>query len=160
GYIELYLAFRRLTLLESTLKEINERLDTKITMNQVKSWKLKLLRMIPELRESWKKIRALSHQTAITGVVINSMNYELNLEECTKKEAFQIKQKALTIAREFIQTTKARHIKNIEMWARAICLKAIRDIKPSRTNVAFPSLNTGIRKVIDNKKWQLDKLLG
>ncbi len=159
GFIELYLTFRGLTLLESTLKEINRSLSTNLNKNDVRRWKLKLLRMIPDLRDNWKKIRAPTHQTAIITSVVRIMNQELQLTKCTKNEIFEIKKTALTIAQTFALQPKARYIKNIEIWARAICIKSIRQCKPKYRCLAFPELPQKTQKVIENKRWQLDKLL-
>lgn len=159
GFIELYLTFRGLTLLESTLKEINRSLYANLNKNDVRRWKLKLLRMIPELRDNWKKIRAQNHQTAIIVSVVQIMNQELHLTKYTKNEIFEIKKTALTIARTFALQPKTRYIKNIETWARAICIKSLRQCKPKYPCLAFPRLSPKTHKVIENKRWQLDKLL-
>ena len=159
GYIELYLAFRGLTILNSTLEEINSSLCINLTKNSVRSWKMKLLRLIPELREQWKRIRAPTHQTAIIAAVVRIMNQELDLYTLTSKESFNVKQTALQIARKFIHSPKARHVKNVEVWAYAICLKALKDCYPKYSCYAFPNHFLKVQKVIENKRWQLDKLL-
>jgi hypothetical protein len=159
GYIELYLAFRGLTILDSTLQEINIRLSAYITKNNVRTWKIKLLQIIPELREHWKKIRAPTHQTAIIAAVIQVMNgKEFVLTNCPKKEIFTIKHMALTIARKFTRDPKARHVKNTEVWARAICLKALRDCIPKYPCITFQNQPINVQKVIENKRRQLDRL--
>ena len=158
GYIELYLAFRGLTILNSTIEEINSSLGINLTKNSVRSWKMKLLRLIPELREQWKRIRAPTHQTAIIAAVVQIMNQELMLSTCTKEEVFTIKQKSLKNAQKFAINPKARHIKNVEVWAYAICLKALKDCYPNLC-YAFPNHSIKVQKVIENKRWQLDKLL-
>ncbi len=159
GYIELYLAFRGLTILNSTLEEINSSLCINLTKNSVRSWKMKLLRLIPELREQWKRIRAPTHQTAIIAAVVQIMNQELMLSTCTKDEIFTIKSMALENARKFAINPKARHVKNVEVWAFAICLKALKDCYPKYSCYAFLNHSLKVQKVIENKRWQLDKLL-
>ncbi len=159
GYIELYLTFRGLTLLDSTLEEINHYLHIDINKNDVRSWKLKLIRIIPGLQGQWIKIRARNHQAAIISTVVQIMNKELVLENCTKKEIFHVKQTALFIARKFIRTEKARYVKKPEVWARAIATKALYQILPSYPCFTFPHLSPNARKVIENKRWQLDQLL-
>ncbi|MHA1966425.1 MAG: hypothetical protein ACW964_01360 [Candidatus Hodarchaeales archaeon] len=159
GFIELYLTFRGLTLLESTIDEINKSLYTNLSKNDIRKWKIKLLRIIPELRANWKKIRAPTHQTAIISSVVQIMNQELSLTNCSQQEIFEIKQSALTIARIFALKPKAKFIKNIETWARAICIKALQECKPKYPCLAFPRLSQKTLKVIENKRWQLDKLL-
>ncbi|MFX0087762.1 MAG: hypothetical protein ACFFAU_19075, partial [Candidatus Hodarchaeota archaeon] len=110
-------------------------------------------------KDHWKKIRAPAHQTAIIAVVIDMMNKELILNNCTKKEIFIIKHKALNIARKFVYYSKGRNIKNTEVWARAICLKAVRDCIPKYSCFLFPNQSINEQKVIKYKRWQLDLLI-
>ncbi|MFX0150023.1 MAG: hypothetical protein ACFFAJ_04525, partial [Candidatus Hodarchaeota archaeon] len=131
SYIELYLTFRRLTLHDSTLAEINKSLEVSITKSEVRSWKLKLLRIIPGLKEEWIRVRYQSHQAVIISTVVQIMNLELNLDKCSKEIIFKIKQEVIRFARVFAKTSRAKHIKKPEMWARAICLKALRTIVPN-----------------------------
>ncbi|MFX0013997.1 MAG: hypothetical protein ACFE98_05355 [Candidatus Hermodarchaeota archaeon] len=160
GFIELYLTFRGLTILDSTLDEINDFFALDITKNEVRTWKLKLLRIIPELRAQWVKIRAQTHQSAIFSSVVQVMNKEMVLNESySKEDAFLVKQTCLKLAQEFTVTTKARHIKKPEIWARAICVKAVREILPDFSTFPIPNLSIKNQKVIENKKWQLDKIL-
>ncbi|MFX0184548.1 MAG: hypothetical protein ACFE95_15815 [Candidatus Hodarchaeota archaeon] len=159
GYIELYLTFRGLTLLDSTLTEINNSTGVSLTKNEVRSWKLKLLRIIPGLKEEWIKVRYQSHQTAIVSTVVQIMNQELKLKNCTKEEIFQIKQEVIKSALAFAKTNRARHAKKPEMWARAICLKALRITIPNYSFKPFPDLPGNIQKIIENKRWQLDQIL-
>ena len=123
---------------------------------------MKILRLIPELREQWKKIRAPTHQTAIIAAVIKVMNQELMLSTCTKEEIFTIKQMALENARKFAINPKSRHVKNVEIWAQAVCVKALRDsnhIEGKDLDQFFPKLPSNILKTISNKRWQLNTLL-
>jgi hypothetical protein len=159
GYIELYLTFRGLTLLDSTLMEINRYLHVDINKNDVRAWKLKLIRIIPGLQDRWVKIRARNHQAAIISTVVHIMNKDLELKDCTKEEVFRVKQTALIIARKFIKTDKARYVKKPEVWARAIITKAVYQTLKNYPSFAFPHLSTNIRKVIENKRWQLDRLI-
>ena len=160
GYIELYLAFRGLSLLESTLDEINKTLRIDISMCKVRKWKLKLVRLIPGLLENYKTIAKKTQRTSLVSTVVHVMNKELCLHDSTKKETFMIKQKALQIAKNFSLSQKARHIKKPEVWARAICYKAIKEIAPSFTDFPFPNKLLSTRKVIENKKWLLDQIVG
>ena len=77
GYIDLYLTFRGLTLLDSTLQEINSTLSISLSQANVRSWKLKLIRIIPDVQESWVKIRKQNHQIAFVSTVTQVMNREL-----------------------------------------------------------------------------------
>ncbi|MFX0085311.1 MAG: hypothetical protein ACFFAU_06530 [Candidatus Hodarchaeota archaeon] len=159
GYIELYLAFRGLTLLESTLYEINSIYNLKFTMNSIRTWKMKLLRIIPGLLEQYKRIMIKTSQSSILNTVIHVMNHELVLNGCNKQEIFTVKQRALFLAKRFSKTRKARMTKKIEIWTQAICLKALKDVLPSHKLFPFPSQYDNMQKVLENKRWQLDKLL-
>ena len=159
GYIELYLTFRGLTLLDSTLFEISISQNVTISKDEVRSWKLKLLRITPGLREQWVKVRAHTHQTALFFTVIHVMNKELDLKDCSTEEIFLIKQACLRIARKFIPSEKARHIKKPEAWARAICFKAVYETFPDAPFIPFPHLPSNTLKVLENKKWQLDQVV-
>ncbi len=159
GYIELYLAFRGLTLLESTLGEINSVYNLNLTVNSIRTWKMKLLRVIPGLLEQYKRIMKKTSQSSILNAVILVMNNELILKGCTKQEIFIVKQRALSLAKGFSNTRKARMTKKIEIWAQAICLKALKDVQPSCKLFPFPSQYENMQKLLENKRWQLDKLL-
>ena len=149
-------------MLKSTLEEINTSLRVNLTKNDVRFWKMKILRFFPAILKQWKKIRAPSHQTALIGAVIRIMNQELVLYTLTPKESFKVKQTALQIARKFIHSPKARGVKNIEVWAQAVCAKALRDCGHTKGNdfeLFFPKLPPNVLKTISNKRWQLDTLL-
>ncbi len=159
GFIELYLNFRGLTILSSTLEEINFSLGLSITKNEIRGWKIKLLRINPDVKEQWIRIRAKKHKSTILSTVLRIMNYEMSFNNCTKQEIFNIKQKAIMIARKYSSTPNAKYVKKPEVWGRAICVKAVREtIKEIRHNL-FPDLSEKSIKVIENKRWQLDQLL-
>ncbi|MFW9903441.1 MAG: hypothetical protein ACFFFH_03850 [Candidatus Thorarchaeota archaeon] len=160
GFIELYLTFRGLTILDSTLDEINSFFDVIITKNDVRSWKLKILRIYPKLRKQWIQIRAQTHQSTLVSTVVRIMNKEMELDDTFSKEkVFMTKQACLRIAREFISTEKARFIKKPEVWARAICVKAVREVFSDQSSFPFPHLAIKTQKVIENKRWQLDQVI-
>ncbi len=160
GFIELYLTFRGLTLLDSTLDEINHFFDVTTTKNEVRTWKLKLLRIYPRLRKQWTRIRAQTHQSAFVSTVVQVMNKEIKLNDnYSKKKIFLIKQACLRISREFISTQKARFIKKPEVWARAICVKAVREVLPDHSDFPLPHLAIKTQKVIENKRWQIDQVI-
>jgi hypothetical protein len=150
---------RGLTILDSTLTEINTALSTTITKDEIRRWKLRLLRLIPSLREKWVKISKQTHQTALFTTVVHIMNTEVSFSQCPPEDVFHIKQACLLLARDFSQTTKARHIKKPEVWARAICLKALREKVPDHP-FPFPHLPSNTEKVIEHKRWQLDQVEG
>jgi hypothetical protein len=158
GLIELYLSFRGLTILDSTLLDINCSLGVSCTKYGIRSWKLKFLRIVPTLRKQWVKIRERTHQSAIFTTVVHIMNTELVLSSCADSEVFHVKQTALRIAKNFATNKKARHIKNPEVWARAVCLKALRDVLPNHLHFPFPLLSKKALKNLENKRWQLDQL--
>ncbi|UCE13808.1 MAG: hypothetical protein JSV04_01210 [Candidatus Heimdallarchaeota archaeon] len=159
GYIELYLAFRGLTLLDSTLEEINTSFQLEITKNIVRHWKLRLLRIIPSLREEWIRVRSQTQQSAMFATVVKVMNSELVVNGCSKRQLFDLKQACLQLVRQFVTTSKARHIKNPEGWARAICVKAVREVLPEYPDFPFPHLPKKSQKVINHKRWQIDQIL-
>ncbi|MHA1969513.1 MAG: hypothetical protein ACW964_17160 [Candidatus Hodarchaeales archaeon] len=88
------------------------------------------------------------------------MNTEMVLsEEWTKREIFQIKHTCVKLAQQFCQLRKRfYHFKKGEVWARSLCLKAVREVKEGYPVVLlFPTFNTNVLKTIENKRWHLDK---
>jgi hypothetical protein len=160
GYIELYLAFRGLSMLDSTLDEINKAFGVNISMCEVRKWKLKLVRLIPGLLENYKNIAKKTQRTSLVSTVIHIMNKELYLPNSSKNETFMIKQRALQIVKAFSHSQKARYIKKPEVWARAICYKAVKEITLSSKDFPFSNNLLKAKKVIENKKWQLDQVIG
>ncbi|MHA1969747.1 MAG: hypothetical protein ACW964_18370 [Candidatus Hodarchaeales archaeon] len=108
GFIELYLAFRGLTLLDSILDEINSSFCLSISKNDIRYWKMKILRIFPDVKKQWIKIRARTHQLTILSAVVDIMNKEMLLEEYSKQEVFAIKRKALNIAKKFTVRPESR----------------------------------------------------
>ncbi|MFX0124386.1 MAG: hypothetical protein ACFFAE_12160 [Candidatus Hodarchaeota archaeon] len=160
GFIDLYLTFRGLTLLDSTLDEVNQFFDLAISKNEVRTWKLKLLRIYPKLRKQWTQIRAQTHQSAFFSTVVLVMNKEMKLtDNHSNEKIFLIKQACLRIARKFISTQKALFIKKPEVWARAICVKACREVLQDQSSFPFPHIPNKTQKVIENKRWQLDQVI-
>ncbi|MHA2073505.1 MAG: hypothetical protein ACW97X_02710 [Candidatus Hodarchaeales archaeon] len=159
GFIELYLAFRGLTLLDSILDEINSSFCLSISKNDIRYWKMKILRIFPDVKKQWIKIRARTHQLAILSAVVDIMNKEMLLEEYSKQEVFAIKRKALNIAKKFTVRPESKHMKKPEIWARAICLKSFKGIDPKSRVFPFNEMSEKAQKVIENKRWQLDRLL-
>ncbi len=159
GFIELYLAFRGLTLLDSVVDEINSSFGLSISKNDIRYWKIKILRFSPDIKEQWIKIRARTHQLAIFSAVVDIMNKEMLLEEYSKQEIFAIKHKTLNIAKKFTIRPESKHMKKLEIWARAICLKSFREIDHTSRVFPFKEMSDKAQKVTENKKWQLDRLL-
>lgn len=87
------------------------------------------------------------------------MNHELVLTNCSKEQIFRIKQACLLIAKASIPTQKASRIKKPEIWARTICIRAVRDTLPNYSSFPFPRLPPNTRKVLTNKLWQLNQVL-
>ncbi len=129
GFVEIYLTSRGLTILNTSLEEINESLeiDPPLTKNEIRNWKLKIIHLVPELREKWIRHRKQAHHLAIMSTVVQVMNHELDLTAYSKEQIFEIKQTALLTARKFVLNPKSRHIKKPEVWARVICLKAFKN---------------------------------
>lgn len=162
AYIDLILVFRGLTLLDSTLEEIRQSLSLQrkeISKDQIRSMKMKLLNIYPELKERYIKISSLNPRKVMFGTVIRVMNNEVCFNMCTREEIFEIKHKSLDYCKLLSNTDRVRRIKRPETWARAICLKAFRDTMSNYSCMIFPDLSTDEFKVIENKRWQLDKLL-
>ncbi|MHA2244485.1 MAG: hypothetical protein ACXADY_05910 [Candidatus Hodarchaeales archaeon] len=120
---------------------------------------MRLIRVIPGLRSQWVKIRSKTHQTSLFSTVVQVMNRELVLTGCSKEEIFHIKHECLRIARDFIATPEANHIKKPEVWARGICLKAFRDLLPDHPLFPFLHLPANTQKVIENKRWSIGRVL-
>lgn len=163
AYIDLILAFRGLTILDSTLDEIRKSLSFKrkeITKDEIRSMKNRVLNIYPKLKENYIKISSLNSKKVLSGAVIRVMNNELCFNSCTKKEILEIKHKSLDYCKLLSNTDRIRRIKRPETWARAICLKAFRDTMSNYYScTVFPGLTKEEFKVIENKRWQLDKLL-
>ena len=161
AYIELILVFRGLTLLDSTLEEISHNLSLEISKDQIRSMKMKLLNIYPKLKKKYIKISPITPSKVLFGTVIRVMNKEVNFDTCTREEVFEIKHKSLDYCQLLCKTNnRVRRIKRPETWARAICLKAFRDTAVSNCScMTFPELSSEEFKVIENKRWQLDKLL-
>ena len=158
AYIELILVFRGLTLLDSTVEEISHSLSLEITKDQIRSMKMKLLNIFPNLKEKYIKISPITPRKVLFGTVIRVMNNEVNFNTCSRKEIFKIKHTSLDYCQLFCKTDRIRRIKRPETWARAICLKAFRDTVSNYSCMTFPNLSSEEFKVIENKRWQLDKL--
>lgn len=159
GFIELYLAFRGLTLLDSVLDEMNYSFCLSISKNDIRYWKIKILRLFPDIKEHWIKIRARTHQLAILSAVVDIMNKEMLLENYSKHEISGIKHNALNIAKKFTVRPESKHMKKPEIWARAICLKSFKEIHHKSRVFPFKEMSEKAKKVTENKKWQLDRLL-
>ncbi|MHA1975048.1 MAG: hypothetical protein ACTSW1_18805 [Candidatus Hodarchaeales archaeon] len=160
GFIEIYLNFRNLTILESTIKEINTQLKVKLEKILIRHWKIKILRNFPELKNAYLKNFKKTHDSSFIGTVIKTMNEEMQLPSLTNDKIFQIKHRCLKIAKELIKLGKTGRMKNQEVWARAICIKAYKDLNPSNpTHNLFPELDSKIIKLTENKRWQLDTLI-
>ncbi|MHA1994789.1 MAG: hypothetical protein ACW97Z_09630 [Candidatus Hodarchaeales archaeon] len=159
AYIDLLLMFRGLILLDSTLEEINNTLDMKLTKHKLRTWRLNLLKIYPDLRKKWRSVRAKSPSRALLSTTIRVMNTEMNFDSYSQREIFDIKHQTLQYAQQFAVMERVTRIKRMETWVRALCLKAIRDSDITYTNQIFPSLSLKEFDVLENKRWQLDKIL-
>jgi hypothetical protein len=123
GFIELYLNFRGLALLDSTLIDIKLFFKLDIRENSVKNWKMKLIRLVPGLREKWFEFKSNQFQSAIFSNIIFILNKSLT--ECTQEELFHTKQKALSIARDLCNSTSSLYTRDPETLANEICFQAM-----------------------------------
>ncbi len=160
AYIDLLLIFRGLKLLDSTLEEINTSLDVNLSKHRLRTWRLNLLKIYPDLRHKWKSVRSITPARTFLSTLIKVLNTEMNLQIYSTKEMFEIKHQALIYAQEFVKMDRIMRIKRIETWVRAICLKSVRDNNLNYTGDLFPNLPVKTFEVLENKRWQLDKILG
>ncbi|MFX0173417.1 MAG: hypothetical protein ACFE9L_16105 [Candidatus Hodarchaeota archaeon] len=155
GYLEIELNFKRMTIHDSTLAEINKALGTTLNKHTVRSWKLKFLRIIPELKKEWIEIRQEAHKVACVNTTVQVMNTKMVLNGYSKHELFKIKQKIFSLTKQFAETNRCKHIKKHEVWAQAICLRGIRTtVNPQcKTTDIFPHPQFNSAKTIENKAW-------
>lgn len=123
GLIELYLNFRGLTILDSTLIEIKMSFKLDIREKSVKNWKMKLIRLVPGLREKWFDFKSNQFQSAIFSNIILILNKSLT--EFTQEELFHTKQRALSIARDLCNSTGSLYTKDPETLADEICFQVM-----------------------------------
>jgi hypothetical protein len=158
AYIDLLLIFRGLTILDSTLVEISESLGIELSRQKIRTYRLKLLRIYPDLKQKWLTLRAHTPAKTLLASVIRIMNNELFFPTSSHKEIFSIKQKTLEYAKRLTDMERIRHMKCPESWAYALCLKAYREFYPKCSKEIFRSLNSCSFDTLENKRWQLDKL--
>jgi hypothetical protein len=159
AYIDLLLIFRDLTILDSTLVEISESLGVKLSRQKLRTYRLKLLRVYPNLKKKWLALRAQTPAKTLIASVIRVMNDEIVFPMCSQEEIFSIKQKALEYTKRLANMERIKYMKCPESWARALCLKAYREFFPSCSVEIFLSLDDCSFSGLENKRWQLDNLL-
>ena len=159
AYIDLLLVFRGLILLDSTLEEINTSLNVKLTKHKLRTWRLNLLKIYPDLRNKWRNTRAKTPARAFLSTLLRVINTEIHFGNFSERDIFDIKHLALYYAHEFTEMDRVTRIKRMETWVRAICLKSIRDNNIKYTCQLFPKLTDKEFDVIENKRWRLDKIL-
>jgi len=123
GFIESYLNFRGLNLLDSTLIDIKLFFKLDIREKSVKTWKMKLIRLVPGLREKWVEFKSNQFQSAIFSNIIFILNK--SLIECTQEELFHTKQRALSIARDLCNSTGSLYTRDPETLANEICFQVM-----------------------------------
>ncbi len=158
GFIEVYLNFLGLTILESVINAINHDFGLHVDKPKIIKWKLKILSSIPELRKKYQIMQQNIQESSFIVICVKTMNEELNLTHYSQLEKFHIKQRVLLLARDFISRRKTRFLKKPEIWSKAICLKAVRDTFPDLPSNLFPHLSKNRLKMVENKRWQLDRL--
>ncbi len=159
AYIDLVLTFRGLSLLDSTLQEISNALGVDLNKQKLRTWRLRLLKIYPKMRNKWRKIRSETPARVLLSTLIRIMNTEINYEGYSDEEIFDIKHRALKYGQLFAAMDRVARIKRLETWVRAICIKSIRDNHISYTCQIFPSITSKEFDVLENKRWQLDKML-
>ena len=158
AYIDLLLIFRGLTILDSTLTEISKSLGVKLSRQKLRTYRLKLLRIYPDLKRKWLILRVHTPAKILLASAIQIMNNELVFPTSSHEEIFRIKQKALEYTKRLANMERIKHMKCPEVWARALCLKAFRELYPCCSSEIFRSLNLSSFALVENKRWQLDKL--
>jgi hypothetical protein len=159
AYIDLLLIFRGLNLLDSTLEEINKALGVNLNKNKLRTWRLNLLKLYPDLRDKWRRVRSETPSRTLIATLIRVLNSEMNFENYSERDIFEIKHQTLKYGQKFASLDRITRIKRIETWARALCLKAVRDVKLSYSIDIFRNLPEKEFVVLENKRWQLDKIL-
>jgi hypothetical protein len=159
AYIDLLLIFRGLSLLDSTLLEISTSLNVLLIKHKLRSWRLTLLKIYPDLRNKWRSIRAKTPARVFLSTLCKVLNTEMDFLTYSEREIFNIKHHALKYAHEFTKMERVTRIKRMETWVRALCLKSVRDNNLSYTSHIFPKLTPKEFNVLENKRWRLDKLI-
>lgn len=160
AYIDLLLIFRGETIRDSTLEEISQSLGVELKKDIIRSYRLKLLRIFPELKQKWLTIRRQTPSKVLFATVIYIMNNELVFPDCSSEIIFQIKHRALEHTKQLIQHRCIKHIKKPETWARALCLLAINDFFPSaRASEVFPHISIKLAYSLSNRSWKIEQLL-
>ncbi len=159
AYIDLLLIFRGLTLLDSTLEEINKALGVNLNKHKLRTWRMNLLKLYPDLRDKWRSVRSETPSRTLISTLIRILNSEMNFANYSDREIFEIKHQTLLYGQEFASLERITRIKRIETWAKALCLKAVRDVNLNYSNHLFSHISVKEFTVLENKRWQLDKIL-
>lgn len=159
GFIDILLILRGLTLLDSTLEEINKSCAINIKKNNLRTIRLRLLNLYPSLKEKWCKVRAKTPAKVLISTLLKVLNQEFVFDTESEKEIYKVKHKALEYGYSLSKMDRTVRMKRPETWARALCVKAHRDILNYSTSDNFPKLTRKDYEVIENKRWQLDKIL-
>jgi hypothetical protein len=160
AYIDILLIFRGETLRDSTIKEISQSLGVELKKNVIRSYRLKLLRTYPKLKQKWLAIRRQTPAKVLFATVIYIMNNDLNFPHCSSDIIFQVKHRALDHTKRLIKHRCIKHIKKPETWARALCLMAINDFFPNaRASEIFPHISLKLAYSLANRSWKIEHLL-
>ena len=160
AYIDILLIFRGETLRDSTILEISRSLGVELNKNVIRSYRLKLLRTYPKLKQKWLTIRRQTPAKVLFATVIYILNNELSFPSCSSELIFQIKHRALEHTKRLIKHRCIKHIKKPETWARALCLMAINDFFPTaRASEIFPHISLKLAYSLANRSWKIEHLL-
>ncbi|MHA2325571.1 MAG: hypothetical protein ACXACB_09225 [Promethearchaeota archaeon] len=159
AFIDILLIFRGLTLLDSTLDEINKSLGLNITKNKLRTIRLRLLTLYPSIKQKWCHLRSRTPAKILISTLIKVLNQEFKFDTDSEEDIYKIKHKALEYGYCLSRMKRITRMKRPETWARALCVKACRDTLNRCSSENFPNLTTKDYEVVENKRWQLDKLL-
>ena len=159
GFIDILLILRGLTLLDSTLEEISKFCAINIKKNNLRTIRLRLLNLYPSLKDKWCKVRAKTPAKVLISTLLKVLNQEFVFDTESEKEIYKVKHKALEYGYSLSRMDRTVRMKRPETWARALCVKAHRDVLNYSTSDNFPNLTRKNYEVVENKRWQLDKIL-
>ncbi|MHA1228339.1 MAG: hypothetical protein ACTSPV_16520 [Candidatus Hodarchaeales archaeon] len=84
---------------------------------------------------------------------------EMRLNGLTDDDMFRIKHRCLELARELIDKGKLNTIADYDLWGRALCLRALKDIVTNYSHNIFPSLDAGALTILESIRSNLDTFI-
>jgi len=159
GHIEVYLNLRHLTIPEETLKEISKRLGLQIDKYLVLTYRGKILQLDPELRKLYSKNLGVNNGTVFMSTCRRIIAIEMQLNGLKSDDIFRIEHRCFELARELINKGKLNSIVDYDLWGRAICLRALKDIVPDYSHNIFPSLDADTLTMLESIRSNLDTFI-